>query len=81
MALTDASLVSCPATVFDTGKNTKGELRRWWSFSRHLKVRQRDKDPTDTVESAWQLFFKEVDDDDDENDDYVDVDDDDDVPR
>ena len=55
-------------------------VHRWWSSSRHLKVHQRDKDPTDTVESAWQLFFKEVDDDDDENDDYADVDDDD-VPR
>jgi hypothetical protein len=56
--LIDASLVSCPATVFDIKKNTKEELHRLLSYSSFLIVHLHDKDPTGTEESAWQLFYK-----------------------
>ncbi|KAG7338720.1 hypothetical protein IV203_037322 [Nitzschia inconspicua] len=58
MASIDASLVSCPAIVFDLKKSTKEELLRLSSSSSHLKVHPHDEDPTGTEEYAWQLFYK-----------------------
>jgi hypothetical protein len=58
MVLIDALLVSCPVIVFDIKRSMKAELHRLLSSSRYLKVHLHDKDPTETEEFAWQLFYK-----------------------